>query len=191
MKLQQLACVAGTALAILVSVGDKSHAATILLQNAALATPPAGASLFRESADGGLTKPGDVTTFNYKSGISNPRFAINDSAYNFTKFVYTILPGQDATWDPASEFKSFSNSAVSADGKTLTFSNGVFASGATAVFQSAYTSTLPTDQRNPVAVSLTFDGTSVPEPATIMGSLAAAGFGMMLKKKKLAAASKA
>lgn len=189
MKLQKLAGVAGTVLAILVSTGDKSQAVTILLQNASLATPPAGTTLFRESADGGLTNPGDVAIFSYNPGISAPRYALNDSAFNFTSFTYTILAGQDAIWDAASTFDFFPNTQVSADGKILKVSGGFFNSGATALFQSAYTSTLPLANRQPIQVSLTFDGTPVPEPTTIVGCLATAGF-IVLKKRKLAATKK-
>ncbi|GET41413.1 PEP-CTERM sorting domain-containing protein [Microseira wollei] len=182
MKLKQFAFVAGTALAMLVFTSGKSQAGT-LIQNAELATPPSGATVIGECRDAGLCKPGDLLELNYRT-TSSSVYAINDTAFDFTKFIYTILPGQDATWDPASTFGFFGTKEISSDGKVLTFSNGVFRAGATALFSAVNSG------NTPVRTTATFEGTpaaSVPEPTAVVGVLVAGALGTALKKKRVAA----
>lgn len=179
MKLKQFAFVAGTALAMLVFTSGKSQAGT-LIQNAELATPPSGATVIGECSDGGLCNPGDLLNLTYDPGQGSV-YAINDTAFDFTKFIYTILPGQDATWDGASTFGFFGTKEISSDGKVLTLSNGVFRAGATAFFSAVNSS------NTPVRATVTFEGTpaaSVPEPTTVVGVLVAGALGSALKKKK-------
>ncbi|WP_341530404.1 PEP-CTERM sorting domain-containing protein [Nostoc sp. UHCC 0302] len=186
MKLQQFASIGAIVLATILFMSDKSQAFTIIRQDAKLATPALGTPVIGESSDAGLSKPGDVATLSYTPSSSSSVYAKNDSTYNFTKFIYTILPGQDAFWDAASTFDFFSSSEVSADGKTLTLSDGVFSAGATALFSAVSLTNDPLNARTPTLVNVTFDGTPVPEPMTIIGTLAAGAFGVALKRKKLA-----
>lgn len=182
MKLKQFALVAGTALAMLVFTSGKSQAGT-LIQNAELATPPAGATVIGECSDAGLCNPGDILNLTYNPGPDSV-YAINDTAFNFTKFIYTILPGQDATWDDASNFGFFGTKEISSDGKVLTFSDGVFRAGATAFFSAVNSG------NTPVKAKVTFEGTpaaSVAEPTTVVGLLVAGALGSALKKKRVAA----
>ena len=181
MKLNQIASIAGLTLAVLTVSAGKGQASSLVLQNAELATPPAGATVIGECSNAGLCNPGDVLNLTYNPGFSST-YAKNDSDFDFTKFVYTILPGQDAIWDSNSTFSFFGTKNISADGKVLTLSDGVFASGATALFSAQTTG------NTPVRAAITFEGTSaksVPEPNSSIATLAILGLSGLLVKKKL------
>jgi hypothetical protein len=184
MKLKQLALVTGTTLSVLLISSTKSQATTFLLQNAELVPPPVNADI-GECSTAGLCQPGDILNLPYRPNNSGSVLAKNDSTFDFTKFIYTILPGQDAVWDPASTFSFFSSKDISADGKTLTLSDGVFAAGATARFSAT------NPGNTPVNVAVTFDGKRVPEPASVLGLLVfGAGGAASALKKKLATSQK-
>lgn len=181
MKINQIGIIVGLTLAMVTLTSGKSQATESILQNAELATPPSGTSVLGECSNAGLCQPGDVLPLTYNPGSSSV-YAKNDSTFDFTTFIYTILPGQDAVWDPTSTFNFFGTKSLSGDGKVLTFSNGVFASGATALF-----SATTTGGSTPVQTAITFEGTpakSVPEPSE-SAALAVLGLGGLLIKKKL------
>jgi hypothetical protein len=180
MKINQIGIIAALTLAMITITSGKSQATGLVLQNAELATPPSGAFVLGECSNAGLCKPGDLLNLTYDPGSASV-YAKNDSTFDFTKFVYTILPNQDATWDPASTFNFFKTNSISTDGKVLTLSNGVFASGTTALFSAATTG------NTPIKAAITFEGTpaikSVPEPGN-SAALAVLGLGGLLVKKK-------
>jgi hypothetical protein len=182
MKLKQHGLVVGAAVAMLFAMSSKSSAASLLLQNANLETPPAGSFVLGECADAGLCEPGDVLNLTYDPGSAST-FAKNDTAFDFTKFIYTILPGQDAVWDSLSTFDFFNETEVSNDGKVLTLSDGVFASGATARFNATNSGDAIID------VAVSFEGVeTTPEPATAAGLALAGVGGFYIRRRRQPAA---
>lgn len=168
---------AGTTVAMLLFTTRQSDAASIL-QNATLATPPAGSTVIGECATGGLCQPGDVLNLTYNPGTSSV-FATNDTDYNFTKFIYTILPGQDAVWSSQSTFDFFNKAEISSDGKVLTLSDGLFSVGATALFSATFSGNVP------VNAAVTFEGSkAVPEPNTIAGLALVGAAGAYFRRRK-------
>ncbi|MBE9227117.1 PEP-CTERM sorting domain-containing protein [Phormidium sp. LEGE 05292] len=169
---------AGTTVVMLLFTSKQSNAASMILQNANLAIPPAGSTVIGECATGGLCKPGDVLNLTYNPGTSSV-FATNDTAYNFTKFIYTILPGQDAVWSSLSTFDFFKKAEVSSDGKVLTLSDGSFSAGATALFSATFFGNIP------VNAAVTFEGSkAVPEPNTIVGLALVGAAGAYFGRRK-------
>lgn len=133
MKLKNLVVISTTVLASLVGTNTHVFAANKALSTGDLVTPPANVTISGICSHLKQCNPSKVITVKAPKGTSS-RYVKNDNNFDITKTVYTILPGQDIVWDPASKFSFFKNKEISPDGKKLTFSNGVFPAGKIGLF---------------------------------------------------------
>lgn len=184
MKLAKSVVLSATVLATLAVTNNKVFAANLALSNAKLVAPSADADISGICSDLNQCKPGEVITVLAPKGFSS-RTVINDTNFDITKSVYTILPNQDIVWNPASNYSFYGNQEISPDGKTLTFSNGAFAAGTIGLF------TRMND--TPVKFTVSIEGkpspTSIPESSTTLGVIVLGYLGVMLRKRITKAAA--
>lgn len=174
MRLGKFALSSTTMLAAFVSATSASHAATLVDQTLDLVKQPYPAiiPLVQFCADeGGICEPGDSITFT--SGGSDA-ITNNDTEFTFDKFIYQIL-SPDTQWGTVTS-NTF-DVTISQDSKTATFSNALVPPGEGIFFNRTIS------DRSAVQFRLT----AVPEPTTILGTLAAGALGTtLLKRKKVA-----
>ncbi|HYX15940.1 MAG TPA: hypothetical protein VE944_16540 [Nostoc sp.] len=155
-------------------------AANLALSLGDLVTPPSNTTISGLCSSLKQCQPGDIITVSVPEGTSS-RYVQNDTNFNLSQITYTILPGQEVVWNPASKFSFFQKREISVDGKILTFSDGAFFSGTTGLF---------TRTGNvPVKITVSIEGQpksiAVIEPSIILGLLAVSSFSLLLRNKGL------
>ncbi|MBD2512404.1 hypothetical protein H6G91_35205 [Nostoc muscorum FACHB-395] len=180
MKRIKLILLSATTLTTLLISNYRVQAADFALSLGELVTPPPDTSISGLCSNLQQCQPEDVITVSVPEGTSS-RYVKNDTTFNVTKATYTILSDQDVFWNPASKFSFFQKQEISLDGKVLTFSDGAFLSGATALF---------TRTGNvPVKITVSFQGQpksqAVVEPSIILGLLTISTLSLLLKNQDL------
>lgn len=134
-----------------------------------------------------LCSPEEEITLNTQDLL--PTSFINNTDFAVTGFEWQILPGSNAIFEVETFLSdSFSDFEVSDDGKSAQASGGLFPIGSTLLLSLEESPALTEG----VDYTIRFTGfrpdeKSVPEPATVLGLLIAAGSGIALKRRSAAA----
>jgi hypothetical protein len=94
-----------------------------------------------------------------------PFVSQNDSKFNVTSLFLRIDPTEDAVWGNGIS-NIFKNIQISPDAKTITFNDGVIPVG-----QYLFADAITNPDGTAVKFSIAINGTSVPEPNSILGTL--------------------
>ncbi len=107
-----------------------------------------------------------------------PFVSVNDSEFNVTSLFLTIDPTEDAVWGNGVS-NIYKNIQISPDAKKITFNEGVIPVG-----EYLFADAVTTPANTTVKFSIAIDGTPVPEPSSILGTLVfgTIGVGSSLKR---------
>ena len=138
---------------------------------------PTGEPVFQLGADEGNCQPGVASTFTSSQGTGvNINNNNNDTGFTFNKITYQLL-------SPDAQFRTVTSNdfkvAISSDSKTATFSDALLPPGSGARINRTIS------DGSAVNFSVTLDSsTSVPEPTSILATLAAGALVVARKRKK-------
>lgn len=179
MKLAKSLLISATVLATLGVTHNKVFAANLGIAEAQLVNPPADATVIGICRNFNQCKLDDVLNQSVPQGFTSA-YVNNDTGFDITKTIYTILPDQDIVWDPNSNYRFFGKRELSPDGKTIAFSDGVFPAGSTGFFTRV--------NDIPVRFTVSIEGKAVPESSTTLGVIAVGCMLFMLSKRMKKAA---
>jgi hypothetical protein len=162
MKLRQLVVIAGVALINFCSISSKGLAVTIINPQYDSYIPNPSDIVIGTCSQVGICFPGQEILSN--TNVS-PFVSKNDSNFDVTSLFLAIDPNEDAVWGNAVS-NIYKNIEISQFGKKIAFSGGVTPVGGY-VFADART--IPAGSA--VKFSIAIDGTSIPEPDSILGIL--------------------
>lgn len=164
---------------MLISNNNHVQAASLALSTGEEVNPEPNATIGGICSNLNQCNPNDVITVSAPAGTSS-RYVKNDNNFDITKTVYTILPNQDITWNPASKFSFFNKQEISPDGKTLTFSDGAIKAGTVGLFTRV--NDIPI--KFTVSIESKYNSVSVIEPSNIFGIGIVLGWGILSRSRK-------
>lgn len=171
MKLRQLPVIALATLVTFITISSRSLAATIINLQLDSYIPQPSDIVVGTCSQVGVCLPDQEIPSNTSVF---PFVSRNDSNFDVTSVFLTIDPSEDAIW--GNGFSNiYKNIQISPDAKRITFNEGVIPLGEY-LFADAPT----TPAGTAVKFSIAIDGTRVPEPDSILGTLVFSSVGATL-----------
>ncbi|MBD2535573.1 hypothetical protein H6G97_41800 [Nostoc flagelliforme FACHB-838] len=162
MKLKQLAAIAGATLVTFTTFSSKGLAATIINPQLDSYIPKPSDIVVGTCSQVGVCFPGQEIP---SSTSVFPFVSRNDSNFDVTSIFLTIDPSEDAVWGNGVS-NIYNNIQISPDAKKITFNQGVIPVG-----EYLFADALTTPAGTAVKFSIAIDGTSIPEPDSVLGTL--------------------
>ncbi|WP_414621449.1 hypothetical protein [Calothrix sp. CCY 0018] len=169
MNLRQLPVIYGMALVSFLTISSKGMALTVINPQLDSYIPQASDIVLGTCSQVGVCFPGQEIA---SSTSAFPFVSRNDSNFNVTSLFLTIDPNENAVWGNGVS-NIYKNIQTSPDGKKITFNEGVIPVGE---YLFADAQTIPINTA--VKFSIAIDGTSIPEPSSILGTLVFATIGI-------------
>ncbi|MEH1956111.1 hypothetical protein [Nostoc sp.] len=171
MKLSQLAVIVGATLVSFCSISSQGLAATITNPQLDFYIPKLSNIVLESCSQRGVCSPDQKIPLNLNVSAS---ISANDSTFNLTNLFLTINPNEGAVWGNGIS-NIYKNLEISQSGKPTTFNEGLIP-----VVESLLAGAKTTPANTAVKFSIAIDGTPVPEPDSILGTLAFASIGASL-----------